>query len=1581
MLTDGAVLDDIDGTIQTLTISITNISDGALERLSHTRNGNIGSIYTADTGSLTLVAGDSATNADFEQVLNSVTYENTSLTPDTTRREITFVANDGEIDSSVATAFVSLSGDAIAPVLVNNSGGVVNEGETLSITSGELQFFDAQGAASINYSVTAVPANGFLALSSDATTPATSFTQEDIDLGNLIYVHSGSETTSDQFVFTVDDGQGNSDSGQFDIVVNAVNDAPNLTLSRISVDEGSANNTLTNEELIGTDVDDASADLTYRLISTPSEGLLGFNNGGIRVVLNVNDTFTQADVDSGNIFYTHSGSEAPTDSFDLEFYDGGEDGAATRSGTFEIAVNQVNDAPIAVNDDFTVTEDGTLTTTLGVDDLLQNDSDPDGDTLTVNMTPVSGPANGSLTLGTDGTFTYTPNADFNGVDSFSYQVSDANGRTAEAIVEITVDPINDDPVAVDDLDYTTPEDTSLIISVSDLLANDSDVDGDALEITSASATNGTITFNVEGTLTYTPDTDFSGIESVRYLIRDGNGGTAEAIVEINVTPVNDAPTITPVTLVPIVEDSGATTITQNDLLAGANDVDGDTLSAIGLTITSGSGTLVDNLDGTWDFTPDANDDSNISFRYDVTDGNATVANTATLDITPVNDAPVAADDSFTTSEDSSLSISTSDLLANDSDVDGDTLTVNFTPISGPANGTLSVNGVGSFSYTPDADFNGTDSFIYEVSDADGLVARATVVITVTAVNDAPVLPNDRTVSVSENTTLVGTFAGVDPDGDTITYSLVGDDEGLFIIDSSTGEVTFASAPNFETPLDVDGDNAYEITVVATDDGTGALTNRQNIRVIVTDSDEFAVTEPVDSDATANQVVENAAEGTSVGLTAQAVDLDATNNTITYTLTSNPDNLFQIDVNTGEVTTLGSIDRETHGAVRSITVEAASSDGSTATASFDIVIDDANELAVGPVTDVDNAVNAVDENAAVGTVVGIVANATDADATNNTVAYSLSNNDGGRFQIDAVTGQITVAGNIDFETDGATRNIVVRAEGSDGSFSEQMFTVAINDVNEAPTVSLAGVVFSLPEGVDTTGGVRIADILVSDDALGTNTLSLSGIDAGVFEIIGNELRLRSGTNLDFESLSQYDVNVEVNDQNLEANPNDAVSHTLNVTDVDDVAPVIDAGQQFVISANSSGGTNVGIVTATDADTVDPLVNWTIVGGNESGNFTINSSTGVISIAENADLDFYDVATYELLIVVSDGNQNSAPESVAVNLFTNNSAPVAQNDSFQVSQFDSVMVSGQGVLSNDSDSDGDGLTAQLVSPPDNGDVTLNPDGSLVYTPNGSFVGVDSFTYQVFDGAVAGTIATVEIVVNPLGVSGNDPGSSNEGTSSNEPSGENESNESEEMIDSGDSSESTMVSADSPSNSVVISSNNDTGVVGSNRLNNETSNPATQIDSEVSIDEEIVLEEDASDDLVADLNPTSASQERIELRFDHLQRAAARTAANEAAPVVNLPLSVVLPGQTSGSEESAEQKLEEIVSGTYVVSTATFSVGYVLWMIRGGSLLASFSSTLPAWTSLDPLAIVAIDGDDEEDVEDNESLIEIANANFSK
>ena len=178
-----------------------------------------------------------------------------------------------------------------------------------------------------------------------------------------------------------------------------------------------------------------------------------------------------------------------------------------------------------------------------------------------------------------------------------------------------------------------------------------------------------------------------------------------------------------------------------------------------------------------------------------------------------------------------------------------------------------------------------------------------------------------------------------------------------------------------------------------------------------------------------------------------VDLDATTNTIAYSLTSNVDNLFQIDANTGVVTTGAAINREIVGATRSITVQAISSDGSTSTQTFNIAINDLDEFDVTTPTDTNAGANNVDENVSIGTTVGVTGDAFDLDAATNTITYSLTSNVDGLFQINANTGVVTTAAAINRETVGSTRSITVQATSSDGSTATQMFNIAINDLDE------------------------------------------------------------------------------------------------------------------------------------------------------------------------------------------------------------------------------------------------------------------------------------------------------------------------------------------------------------------------------------------------------------------------------------------------------------------------------------------------------------------------------------------------------
>ncbi len=368
--------------------------------------------------------------------------------------------------------------------------------------------------------------------------------------------------------------------------------------------------------------------------------------------------------------------------------------------------------------------------------------------------------------------------------------------------------------------------------------------------------------------------------------------------------------------------------------------------------------------------------------------------------------------------------------------------------------------------------------------ADGSFSTQTYTISLTDANEGAVGSisdtNPSTDFVLENTS-IGTEVGLtafasDPDGtDVVSYTLDQNDGGRFTINSSTGVVTVAGAINRET----DG-ASRNITVRATSTD-GSFTTRI-FTIAIGDVDESDVSTPTDTDASANQVDENVAIGTTVGITANAFDLDATTNTITYSLTSNQDGLFGIDPNTGVVTTAAAIDREVHGGSRSITVQAASSDGSTSTRTFTIAINDLNEFSVSTPSDTDVSANQVDENVAIGTTVGITANAFDLDATTNTITYSLTSNQDGLFAIDPNSGVVTTAAAIDREVHGGSRTITVQAASSDGSTSTRTFTIAINDLNE----------FSVSTPTDTDAAANQVDENV---AIGTTV----GITANAFDL--------------------------------------------------------------------------------------------------------------------------------------------------------------------------------------------------------------------------------------------------------------------------------------------------------------------------------------------------------------------------------------------------------------------------------------------------------------------------------------------------
>ncbi|MCD9623975.1 Ig-like domain-containing protein [Rhabdothermincola salaria] len=374
-------------------------------------------------------------------------------------------------------------------------------------------------------------------------------------------------------------------------------------------------------------------------------------------------------------------------------------------------------APVAVDDVYSTRANTPLVVAAG-EGLLANDFDADGDALTVISftSATDGVVNPSL----DGSFSYTPDTGFVGTDGFTYTISDGV-EVASATVTISV--TNEAPTAVDDV-YSTRANTPLVVAAGEgLLANDFDGDGDALTVISfTSATDGVVNPSLDGSFSYTPDAGFVGTDGFTYSISDGVE-VASASVTISVT--NEAPTaLDDLYLTP--PDTPLVVAAGEGLLANDSDGDGDALTVISFTSAT-DGVVNPSLDGSFSYTPDAGFVGTDGFTYTISDGVATASATVTIQVR-VNTPPVAVDDDYEVHAGEVLTVGASEgVLADDTDADGDPLAV--IAFDSATDGTLDIAGDGSFTYTPDAGFVGTETISYTVSDGF-TTATATITITV-----------------------------------------------------------------------------------------------------------------------------------------------------------------------------------------------------------------------------------------------------------------------------------------------------------------------------------------------------------------------------------------------------------------------------------------------------------------------------------------------------------------------------------------------------------------------------------------------------------------------------------------------------------------------------------------------------------------------------------------------------------------------------------------------------------------------------------------------------------------------------------
>ncbi|HIF5632383.1 TPA: tandem-95 repeat protein, partial [Vibrio parahaemolyticus] len=618
-----------------------------------------------------------------------------------------------------------------------------------------------------------------------------------------------------------------------------------VTLDAIEEDGGSI--IITTEELLS-NVDDEDKDTlsVENLIIDKGNGTLVDNGDGTW-------TFTPQIDDDTEVSFT----------FDII-----DDEDLVVSGSANLDILPINDAPNAENDVITTEEDTAVTI-----DVLVNDSDVEGDALSIQSASVPS-EQGSVDI-VDGKLVFTPAENFNGEATITYIVTDGD-LTDEAKVTVTVTPVNDSPVAVDDT-TSIQEDTAVTI---DVLTNDTDVDGDKLSIESASVPKeqGTVEV-VDGKLVFTPAENFNGDAEITYTVTDGEL-TDEAKVTVTVNPVNDAPTIKVDAVESITEDAVNTDTVVATLTVRDTDTPEDQLTVSLENNSNGYFVLVGNEVKLTQAGVDAvnNDELNLkdlTISASVSDGvNPTANDSDSLIVNRVNDAPVAKDDIATTQEDTAVTI---DVLPNDSDVDGDKLSIQSASVP-EAQGKVEIVD-GKLVFTPAENFHGDAEITYTLTDG-ALTDQATVNVTVNAVNDTPVVESNLAdQTLAEDFTpytidLNTAFSDVDNVDGELTFSVSGNSNVLVSIENGIATISPTA----------DWNGSETLTFTATDPSGES----------VSQTVDFTVAPVVDIKADSTNVVEdtptiiNVLGNDTFEGDGKVVSLDTNNGPANGTVSVNPD---------------------------------------------------------------------------------------------------------------------------------------------------------------------------------------------------------------------------------------------------------------------------------------------------------------------------------------------------------------------------------------------------------------------------------------------------------------------------------------------------------------------------------------------------------------------------------------------------------------------------------------------------------------------------------------------------------------------
>lgn len=1308
----GPLTDDLDA----FSISVTDVNDAPVANDDSTSTDEdidvVIDVLANDTDddvgdTLTITAISAVVNGTAVILNNQVTFTPTANVNGT--GTFTYTVSDGVISDN-ANVTITINSVNDLPVISGTPATLIDQDVAYS-------FFPSASdddGDTLTFTITNQPSWS----SFSSTTGALTGTPANSDIGDYANI-----------VITANDATDSDSLTAFTITVANLNDAPVAVDDSVSTDEDV-------QIIIDVLANDSDADVGDTITISQVTSVLN----GVAVIENSQVTFTPDANFNGTASF----------SYDIS------DGVTSDTADVTITVNSINDAPVI---------SGTPATSVLQDNaysFIPTASDDDGDVLTFAI--VSQPSWAGFDSGT-GALTGTPtNSDVGDYAGIIISVS-SDGGLSDALptFSISVTNTNDAPVAVDDT-ATTDEDIAVIINV---LANDTDQDaGDTLVIDSVNSVVGGTAVIVANQVTYTPNAEFSGTGSFNYVVSDGTV-TDTASVTITVNNINDAPVISGIPANSVEQDSAYL------FTPTASDDDGDvlTFSIVNQPSWSSFNSATGQLSGT-PLNADVANYANIVITVTSAGSLTDSLDAFNINVIDINDAPVAIDDAVTIDEDTDVTI---DVLANDTDIDPqDTLVISS--ITNVTNGTA-VLVDSQILYTPNANFNGVGSFDYAVTDGD-VTDLANVQITVTSIDDLPTISGTPSTSVAQDSAYGFTPNASDDDGDTLVFTVTdlpswasfdpangrisgtptSTDIGLYpnikitvtaggqsdtldsysITVSNVNDAPVANDDNITVDEDVavtvnvlandtDADEDDVLTVLSIDSVTNGVAVIENNRIQFTPNDDFngvaiivyTVTDSVLTDnATVTITVNSLNDAPEISGTPATsvlendsysftpVALDADGDTLTFAITSQP-SWATFSTSTGALT--GTPDNNDSGIYGNIQISVSSQGGlSDALPVFTIEVDDVN---VAPVI-VDDAVT-TDEDVAIS--IDVLANDTDIDDADTLIVTAVSAVVNGTAEI--TNNQVLFTPTANFNGVGSFTYTV-----TDGAVNDTAnVTITINSVDDAPTISgtpttsvAQDIAYSfIPTASDPDGDALTFSInnQPSWASFSTTTGALTGTpvndDVGSYPNI--QISVSSGTGLT-DTLTLFAITV--------TNVNDAP------VAVDDIATT---DEDTAVTINI-------LVNDSDLDddelTVDSqsAVNGTLILNNDQ----------TLLYTPNANFNGTDTITY----TISDGNGGSDTAEVVVTVTSINDEPVALDDAESILEGTSVTTF---VLNNDSDDDGDTLTI-ISADATNGDVTINPDGSLTYTPLVTFVGVENIVYTLQDGNGGQAAATLVVSVNP-------------------------------------------------------------------------------------------------------------------------------------------------------------------------------------------------------------------------------------------